>query len=101
MPRTTYVMRDGKLVEKHLAAPLEHSGAPAILPDIQPFVSPIDGSVITGRASLRAHCKAHDVVPTADLAGLPPRTMNTEYKISKQERQATREFIAYQLGMRR
>lgn len=97
MARMTYVIRDGVLVEKHLAAPLPQSGAPAILPDIQPFVSAIDGSVITGRAALRAHCKQHDVVLTADLAGLPPKPAVAEYRPSKQEREATREFIAYQL----
>lgn len=101
MARMTYVVRDGKLVEKHLAAPLASNGAPAILADIAPFVSSIDGSVITGRASLRAHCKQHGVVMTADLSGLPPKPMNQEYKIPEAERRATREFIAHQLNTRR
>ena len=101
MARMTYVIRDGKLVEKHLATPLASNSAPAVLGDIEPFVSPIDGSVITGRASLRAHCKHHGVVPTADLAGLPPKPMNQEYKIPEEQRRATREYIAYQLNTRR
>ena len=101
MSRTTYVMRDGKLVEKHLAAPLASNGAPAVLGDIEPFVSSIDGSVITGRAALRAHCKQHGVVLTADLKGLPPKPMNQEYKIPEEQRRATREYIAHQLNTRR
>lgn len=101
MPRTTYVMRDGKLVEKHLAAPLAGNSAPTVLGDIEPFVSSIDGSVITGRAALRAHCKQHGVVLTADLKGLPPKPMNQEYKIPEEQRRATREYIAHQLNTRR
>lgn len=99
MSRTTYVMRDGKLVEKHLASPLQHetSVAPSVIPDIVPFVSPIDKTVIGSRAALRAHCKAHDVVPTEELKGLPPRLANPEYKLSKQEVRERREFIAYQV----
>jgi hypothetical protein len=42
------------------ARALESSAA--IHGPIDPYVSPIDGSVITGRTSLREHCKKHDVV---------------------------------------
>jgi hypothetical protein len=72
--RETYVIRDGKPVLKHLAVPLEQSGSKhcAVIGDIQPFVSPIDGAVISSRAVLRDHCKRHNVVPTAELAGLQP-----------------------------
>lgn len=34
--------------------------------DLEPFVSPIDGSVITGRAALREHNKRHNVTNVAD-----------------------------------
>lgn len=36
------------------------------MPDIEPFVSTIDGTVITGRAALREHNKRHDVTNAAD-----------------------------------
>ena len=36
--------------------------------DIEPFVSPIDGSVISGRKAMRDHYKHHDVVPTAEFS---------------------------------
>lgn len=39
---------------------------PLIMPDIEPFVSTIDGSIITGRAHLRAHMKQHGVTNVAD-----------------------------------
>jgi hypothetical protein len=98
MGRTTYVIRDGKLIEKHLVVPLTLEGnAPAILPDIEPFVSPIDKSVIGSRSALRTHCKVHDVVPTDDLKGLPTRVTQGEYKLSKREIADRREYIAYQV----
>lgn len=37
-----------------------------IMPDIEPFVSPIDGSVITGRRALEEHNKRHNVTNVAD-----------------------------------
>jgi hypothetical protein len=98
MARMTYVIREGKLVEKHLAEPVfQDSLAPAVLPDIEPFVSPIDKTVIGSRSALRAHCKAHDVVPTEELKGLPPRLANPEYKLTKNEIRERREYIAYQV----
>lgn len=39
--------------------------------DLPDFVSPIDGTVVRGRAGLREHCARHNVVPTEDLKGLP------------------------------
>jgi hypothetical protein len=47
-------------------------GGVQILPDLPTFRSPIDGKEYSGRAGLREHCAKHDVVPVADLAGLPP-----------------------------
>lgn len=47
-------------------------GSPYIIGDIEPYVSPIDGSTITGRRALRDHCKTHGVVLAEDLKGLPP-----------------------------
>lgn len=39
---------------------------PDILPDIQPFVSPVDGSIVTGRAALREHNLRNGVTNAAD-----------------------------------
>jgi hypothetical protein len=44
---------------------------PYVRGDLGDFRSPVDGKTYSGRAGLREHCKIHDVVPTADLKGLP------------------------------
>lgn len=68
MPRETYVMWGGKLVPKHLAAPLHKSAAsPTFMPDIKEFVSPIDGELITSRSKLRAHERRHGVRQAGDF----------------------------------
>jgi hypothetical protein len=40
--------------------------------DLPAFVSPLDGSVVEGRRAYEDHCRRHNVVPTADLAGNTP-----------------------------
>jgi hypothetical protein len=37
------------------------------MPDLQPFVSPIDGKVVSGRVALRQHNKIHDVTHPSDF----------------------------------
>lgn len=74
MARKSYIQINGVLYDK--AGPLpELAGqgdrSPTIMGDLPDFISPIDGSVVSGRAGLREHCKRHDVVPTAELKGLP------------------------------
>lgn len=66
--------------------------SPTFLPDLPDFVSPIDGTVVRGRAGMREHCKRHDVVPTADLAGLPMR--RPTHQSSPEYREGTRRVIA-------
>jgi hypothetical protein len=61
--------------------------------DIPDFVSPVDGSVVRGRAGLREHCARHDVVPSAELAGLPPKPTVTPYQLSQKEREATKRTM--------
>ncbi len=57
-----------------------------VVPDIQPFRSPVDGTLITGRAALREHNVRNNVVQTLDLKGLPP-------KLSVQPPQSNRAAI--------
>ena len=75
MARKSFVQIDGVLYEKGVdvipGRDTERAGTYAVMGDLPDFVSPIDGSVVSGRAGLREHCKKHDVVPTADLKGLP------------------------------
>lgn len=65
--------------------PSSSNAYPTIMPDLPDFVSPIDNQMYSGRAGLREHNMRHNVVPTADLAGLPNYTMNGLKTMSKQE----------------
>lgn len=49
-----------------------HSSAPAYIPDIEPFKSPIDGSIINTRRQLEAHNRRHGV--SNDLDSLREQT---------------------------
>lgn len=96
MARYSYVQINGKLYDKSL--PLPEEVAPrrsvTIMPDLPDFVSPIDGTIVSGRAGLREHCKRHNVVPTNDLKGLPPKPAVSEYV---PDRAAIREQLKRQL----
>jgi len=45
-------------------------GSFQIMPDIEPFVSPVDGSVVSSRSALRRHNKRNNVVNTAEFDGV-------------------------------
>ena len=92
MTRKSYIQIGGKLYDKAELASQECPSAPAILGDLPAFVSPIDGSVVEGRKAFREHCLKHDVVPTADLKGLPPKPMIMP--TSQQYREETKRTIA-------
>ena len=55
------------MVEKHLARQKEYNGL-YILPDIQPFVSPITGEEITSRNKMQRHMKEHEVTRAEDYS---------------------------------
>lgn len=99
MTRKSYVQINGKLYDKseplpaEVVAPRGHF-THVVMGDLPDFVSPIDGSIVRGRAGLREHCRQHDVVPTADLAGLPPKPANAQYV---PDRAAIRESIHRQI----
>ena len=44
---------------------------PYVVPDIEPFVSPIDGKVVSGRVQKRDHMKRHDVEELGDQKAKP------------------------------
>ena len=57
---------------------VERRGGPhwQVMPDIEDFVSPVDGTVVSGRAQRREHCEEHDMVDVGnDPAVLRPRPM--------------------------
>lgn len=92
MARKSYIQINGVLYDK-AELDQQEAGAPVIRGDIPDFVSPIDGSVVSGRAGLREHCRRHDVVPTAELAGLPPKPF-VNLTASPEHREQTRQVIA-------
>lgn len=57
-----------------------------VMGDLPDFVSSVDGKVYSGRAGMREHNLKHNVVPVADLQGLPHLQMNSDTR-SSQERQ--------------
>jgi hypothetical protein len=57
--RQTYVLRDGKLVPKSTAAPL-NSGVFHVMADIAPFQTQ-DGTAIGSRSALREYEQKHGV----------------------------------------
>jgi hypothetical protein len=58
-----------------------HSGGSAIHGDIQSFVSPVDGSVISDRKQLREHNKRNNVVNLAETEGVkPPQTKDDSFE---------------------
>jgi hypothetical protein len=70
--RRSWVYVNGVAYEKGTEPRHESFGqGPAIMPDAPDFISPIDRTVVRGRAGIRDHCARHNVVPTAELKGLP------------------------------
>ena len=100
MARKTWIQIDGKLwdtsepIPEEVLAKLGPRPNRQVMPDVPDFVSPIDGTVVSGRAGLRDHCARHNVVPTAELAGLPPKPMNLNLAPTREQRQQTRQVIA-------
>ena len=61
---------DGSLreVTTDYRAPKRKGHDASIMPDIEPFVSPVDGSVVSSRSKLRVHNKMHNVTNAADFS---------------------------------
>jgi hypothetical protein len=72
---------------------------------MEPFVSPIDGTVISDRRQYREHCKKHNVVPQAEFgtdtykAAEEQRAKVFQGKLSASERLARRQEL-YELIVR-
>jgi len=86
--RTTYVMRNGELVEKHQAN--DGKQAPMIMGDIAPYQSMIDGSMIQSRSRHREHLKANGCIEVGNES--------METKLNAPSNEKRREVLAQQLG---
>ncbi len=69
MPRYRQVINeDGTSTFVELGAKARPVDGVAVHGDIEPFVSPLDGSVISDRKQLRDHMAKHGVVPAAEFS---------------------------------
>jgi len=89
MTRRSWVFINGEMIPKEDYAPqVSH-----VYGDLPDFVSPIDGKTYSGRVGMREHNARHNVVPTADLAGLPVKQGSQPLTLTKQERAARKEQL--------
>lgn len=86
--RTTYVMRDGELVEKYSTQ--QESNAPMVMGDIAPYKSMIDGSMITSRSHHREHLRNNNCIEVGNES--------METKVTPPSSEKRREVLAQQLG---
>lgn len=70
MTRKSWIQIDGKLIpkEEYYGDNRRMADIPYVLPDIEPFVSPVDGTVVSSRAHLREHNRKNDVHNYADYS---------------------------------
>lgn len=63
-----YVYRDGKVIPKHEAAPhpLAARRPVNLMRDLEPFVSVVDGSVISSRTDRREHNRRNECIDIGD-----------------------------------
>lgn len=88
--KRTYVYVDGELVEKGSDEHLERMYGPFVMPDIAPYKSMIDGSMITSRSTHREHLQAHGCIEVGN------EKMQTNYAPISQENR--RDVLRQQLG---
>ena len=64
-----WIQINGKFIPKEkYRGDNTRSQATNILPDIEPFVSPVTGELITSRSRLRVHNKENNVTNSADFS---------------------------------
>jgi len=84
MPSWVQDPKTGKLIPKGEYVSRE-TDAPTILAAMEPFVSPIDGTIISDRSHLRAHNAKHGVTNIADYGP-------GYFERKTREREADRQF---------
>lgn len=67
MPRWRQDSKTGKLIPIDEAAK-RHSGGIFVRPEVDPFVSPVDGTVIDSRRKLEEHNKRNNVVSSSEFS---------------------------------
>ena len=84
--KKTYIYVNGELVEKHSK---EHydSLAPMVMPDISPYKSMIDGSMIMSRSVHRDHLRQHGCIEVGNekMESRPPLPIDTRKEVMRQQ----------------
>ena len=89
---TTYVLRNGKLVEKHKAAPLHD--APSVISDIMdPTLHHADGKMYDSKKSFRAATKAAGCIEYGNDAAALPRPRKPIQMDRGQRREQIRQAL--------
>jgi hypothetical protein len=84
--KKTYIYVNGELVEKGSKEHYENLG-PMVMPDIQPYKSMIDGSMITSRSIHREHLRQHNCFEVGNEkmeTKLPP-PVDTRREVMRQQ----------------
>ncbi len=82
-----YIQINGKLIEK--SKYYQDPVTPIIMPDIQPYQSMADGSIITSRSHHREHLRQHNCIEIGN------ETMETKPTLAKNKR---KEVLLAQLA---
>jgi hypothetical protein len=81
--RKTYIYVNGELVEKGSDEHYNSLG-PMVMPDIQPYKSMIDGSMITSRSVHRDHLRQHNCIEIGNESK-PPPVIDTRREVMRQQ----------------
>jgi ribosomal protein S1 len=84
--RKTYIYVNGELVEKGSKKHYDSLG-PMVMPDIQPYKSMIDGSMITSRSVHRDHLRQHNCIEIGNekMESKPPPVIDTRREVMRQQ----------------
>jgi len=93
MARMTYVLRDGELVPKHLAAPLhDERAAPYVISDgMDPIRSQADGRIYDSKSQYERSVRAHGAEIVGNSA-LPPSRGFTMPSVREDMRRAIEQL---------
>ena len=80
--KKTYIYVNGELVEKGSKEHYESLG-PMVMPDIAPYQSMIDGSMITSRSVHRDHLRQHGCIEVGNekMESRPPPPIDTRKEV--------------------
>jgi hypothetical protein len=84
--KKTYIYVNGELVEKGSKEHYDSLG-PMVMPDIQPYKSMIDGSMITSRSVHHDHLRQHGCIEVGNekMESRPPPPIDTRKEVMRQQ----------------